>query len=144
MVAFSPKDGAEERQKLAVSHEFFPLNDLALARAIAHAVCKLPGVAEMSPGFSSIHATYGPGGHIDGVVLQRRLPDELMVDLYVVAARSELRAPPCRGNAHEAVAEQMPRLLVLGQQIRETAARTIAQLGLSTSLTVNVTLDDVC
>lgn len=144
MAAFSPEDGVGEEQNLAVSHGTLPLNDLALAEAIAHAVCELPGVASMSPGFPSIHATYGPGGHINGVVLQRRLPDELVVDLYVVAARSELIAAPRQGGAHEAVREQRPGLLALGQQIRETVARTIAQLGLSPSLTVNVTLDDIC
>lgn len=137
MATFSPENMEREKQP----GEALPLTDLALARAIAQAVCDIPGVAEMSPGLSAMQATYGPGGHINGVVLHH-LPGELIVDVHVVAY-SELPVAFRHAEARETMAEQTPSLLALGQQIRERAARTIAQLGLSTLLTVNVALDDI-
>jgi uncharacterized alkaline shock family protein YloU len=81
-----------------------PGGDLALARAIAAAVDGVPGVAAVSPGRFAEAATYGPGGVVRGVVVQRRA-GALAVEVHLCAAYAPaLHLPELAARVRRAVA----------------------------------------
>jgi uncharacterized alkaline shock family protein YloU len=114
--------------------------DMVLADAIAHAIGAVPGVAGLGQGLFAKAATYGPGKHIAGVVLQHLAPGELSVEIHVVLdeaacmkALSELAPGPTK----------TPILLRFTESIRNTVSQTLEHLGLSAPSAVNVTIDDI-
>lgn len=119
------------------------LSDLDMARAIALAVCAVPGVLEMSPGRFALQATYGPGAHVTGVVLRRPFPDALVADVHVVVAESALLAAFDQVAARTSVTDVPAELPHLAERIREAIAQAISLLGLVPLATINVALDDI-
>jgi hypothetical protein len=68
--------------------------DMVLADAIAHAIGAVPGVAGLGQGLFAKAATYGPGKHIAGVVLQHLAPGELSVEIHVVLDEAGISTGP--------------------------------------------------
>src|SRR6266566_856213 len=60
------------------------MNDMVIANAIAHAIRGMPGVLDMGQGLFAKAATYGPGRHVSGIVLQHPTPESLSVEVHVV------------------------------------------------------------
>jgi hypothetical protein len=117
------------------------LSDLHLAQAIARAVCRIPGVLEMSPGRFALEATYGPGMHVSGVVLRHPTPDALIVEVRVILMESALAASSpfvsVTGTGEKVV------LLQMASRIRTAIARTLHRLGVDILTRIDVAFDDV-
>lgn len=141
----TPEEVAVDRQAVSVQPVAAHLSDLDLARVIASAVRQAPGVLEMSPGRFALQATYGPGEHVSGVVLQHPTPDTLSIAVHVVVAEAALRAAFDEADPSQLApaAEQRPLLLRLAEQIRTVVSQAADTLGLPALLAIDVALDDI-
>lgn len=141
----TPEEVAVDMQAVSVQPVSAHLSDLDLAKVIAYAVRQAPGVLEMSPGRFALEATYGPGEHVSGVVLQHPTPDTLSIAVHVVVAEAALRAAFDEAALSKLApdAEQRPMLLRLAEQIRTVVSEATDALGLPSLRAVDVALDDV-
>jgi uncharacterized alkaline shock family protein YloU len=126
-----------ERQAAPVDEE------LVLARAVAKAVTRLPGVLEMSAGRFAREGTYAPAEFVRGVVLKRPTPATLEVDVRVVLAQQTLTKAPAEAGQDGVIDGRTLSLPDLSRQIRKTVRRAIVQLGRQPPVAVNVFFDDV-
>ncbi len=116
------------------------LDDMVIARALAHAIRDVPGVLEMGQGLFAKVATYGPGKHVAGIVLRHPAPGELSVEVHIVLDETTFikalaEVSPGSGKA--------PILLRFTDQVRDTVSQTLERLGLPAPTTVDVTIDDI-
>jgi len=141
----TPEGVAVDMQAVSVQPLSAYLSDLDLARVIASAVRQVPGVLEMSPGRFALEATYGPGEHVSGVVLQHPTPDTLSVAVHVVVAEAAFRAAFDEATLSQLAPdpEQCPMLLRLAEQIRTVVSQAADTLGLPALVAIDVALDDV-
>jgi hypothetical protein len=61
-----------------------PSDRVSIARAVADAVHRVPGVATLSPGQFAEFATHGPGERIEGVLVTRG-HEHLRVEVHLTA-----------------------------------------------------------
>ena len=116
------------------------LNDLVLANAIAHAIRDVPGVLDMGQGLFAKVATYGPGKHINGVVLRHSSSGELSIEVNVVLDETTIIKAYSDLSSSS---DNTPVLLRCTDHIRSVVSHTIAHLGLQVPITVDVTIDDI-
>jgi hypothetical protein len=116
------------------------LDDLVLANAIAHAIRDVPGVLDMGQGLFARVATYGPGKHINGVVLRHPSSGELSVEVNVVLDETTIIKAYSDVSSSS---DNTPVLLRCTDHIRSVVSHTIAHLGLQVPITVDVTIDDI-
>ena len=60
------------------------LSDTLIAETIVHAIRTVPGVLEMGEGLFAKAATFGPGKHVPGVVIQHPTSDTLSVEAHAI------------------------------------------------------------
>ena len=66
------------------------MDDVTLARVIAHTTLGVPGVVRISTGVGYIEATYGPHAAVLGVGISGE-SDRTAVNVHIVAAETPLR-----------------------------------------------------
>jgi len=116
------------------------LSDLVIADAIAHAIRDVPGVLDMGQGLFARAATYGPGKHIAGIVLQYRAPGVLSVEAHVVLDETTFLKALSDISSNS---DHTPILLRFTDHIRAVVSQTGEHLGLPVSTMVDVTIDDI-
>lgn len=119
------------------------LSDVDIARAITVAICRVPGVLEMSPGLFAQEATYGPHEHVSGVVIHRPSHTKLVIDVHVVISEAFVVKACAESSLQGSDAEQQSPLLHLATQIRATVTKVAHDLNIRTLNAVNVQFDDV-
>jgi hypothetical protein len=109
-------------------------------QVIADAIRDVPGILDMGQGLVARAATYGPGKHIAGIVLQHRAPGELSVEAHLVLDETTfLKAlSDIASNA-----DHTPILLRFTDHIRAVVSQTVEHLGLPVPTMVDVTIDDI-
>src|SRR5215467_1176801 len=70
----------EPSTRMAPEH----LSDTVIADTLVHAIRAVPGVLDMGQGLFAKAATYGPGRHVLGIVIQHPTQDSLSVEVHVV------------------------------------------------------------
>jgi hypothetical protein len=116
------------------------LSDMVIADAIAHALRDVPGVLDMGQGLFARAATYGPGKHIAGVVLQHPAPGELSVEVHVVLDETTFLKALSDMSSNS---DNTPIVLRFTDHIRAVVSQTFEHLGLPVPTMVDVTIDDI-
>jgi uncharacterized alkaline shock family protein YloU len=79
-----------------------PVEPIQIARAVADAVERVPGVVELGSGRFSEVATYGPSEKVQGVVVSER-EDGLWIEIHLLAQYSpQLNIPKLAQQARAA------------------------------------------
>jgi hypothetical protein len=99
--------------------------ELVLARAVRVAVCRLPEVADLSPGGFAQAATYGPGEVVRGVVVSR-VGGGLSVDVHLIARYNQALVLPDLAN-----------------RVRAVVGRVAGTLGAELPQRIDVAFDDL-
>ena len=145
MLPLDAGSGAVEAQAPSTLMVPEHLNDMVIANAIVHAIRAVPGVLDMGQGLFAKAATYGPGKHVSGIVLQHPTQDTLSVEVHVVleeAAFIKAYSEISSSNASSS-SDTTPMLLRFTDQIRAVVTQTLEHLSLPVSTMVDVTIDDI-
>lgn len=141
----SSSTGARRRGGAPQHRSARPVSDLALADAVAHAVQAVSGVADLSPGFVTPAATYGPGRSVAGVVIRHPTIETLAIEVHVVLSQTH-----CRRSATAAVAggERDPEgggdpITKIANLVRDAVRRSTQELTSSPLARVDVFIDDL-
>lgn len=134
------------------------LHDLALAKALAQAVCVVPGIVEVATedasGASSglTAATYGPGERVRGVGITHPTPETLAITIHVVIAASLLYpapavlvseyAIPSAQTTGQASPNAAP-LRLLADQVRAVLSDIVQRMGLPPPTVIDVVMADL-
>ncbi len=131
----------ESSQRMAPEH----LSDTAIADAIVHAIRAVPGVLDMGQGLFAKAATFGPGKHVPGIVIQHPALDSLSVEVHVILEEAAFTKAYSEISGSDASfrAGTTPILLRFTDQIRAVVTQTLEHLGLPVSTMVDVTIDDI-
>ncbi len=131
----------ESSQRMAPEH----LSDTVIADAIVHAIRSVPGVLDMGQGLFAKAATFGPGKHVSGVVIQHLTPDTLSVEAHVILEEAAFTKAYSEITGTDASSRSgtTPKLLNFTDQIRSVVAQTLEHLGLPVSTMVDVTIEDI-
>jgi hypothetical protein len=131
----------ESSQRMAPEN----LSDTAIADAIVHAIRAVPGVLDMGQGLFAKAATYGPGKHVPGIVLQHPTPDSLSVGVHVILEEAIFTKAYSEISSSDASSSSgtTPKLLRFTDHIRAVVTQTLENLGLPVSSMVDVTIDDI-
>ena len=136
-----PADGAAQVHSQLVGEGW---DDLLLATTIAQVAQRLPGVRALSAGCFATIATYGPGGHVPGVVLRRAELHTLTVEVNVVASEDlMLLTLHRRGVPASQSLPEPPFLLSLAERVRSSVQQMVAPLPLAQRVTVDVVIEDL-
>src|SRR5215471_19950177 len=73
-------ENQEPSTRMAPEH----LSDTIIADTLVHAIRAVPGVLDMGHGLFAKAATYGPGRHVLGIVIQHPTQDSLSVEVHVI------------------------------------------------------------
>ena len=121
------------------------LNDMVIANTIALAVRAVPGVLDMGQGLFAKAATYGPGKHVQGIVIQHPTADSLSIEAHVILEEASFTKAYSEISGSEASSRTgtTPILLRFTDQIRAAVTQTLEHLGLPASTVVDVTIDDI-
>jgi hypothetical protein len=121
------------------------LSDIVIADAIVHAIRAVPGVLDMGQGLFVKAATFGPGKHVPGVVIQHPTSDSLSVEVHVILEEASFAKAysDISGSDASSRTGTTPILLRFTDQIRATVTQTLEHLGLPISTMVDVTIDDI-
>ncbi len=104
------------------------LTPVAIAKAIAAVVEKVPGIAGIGSGIFAEAATYGPGNKVEGVVVGLD-HDQATIEIHAIVASS---GPYPRLN-----------LIDLADRVRHEVLRVLARLHIDAVGRVDVVFDDV-
>ncbi len=145
MLPLDAGSGAVEAQVPSTQVVPEHLSDMVIANAIVHAIRAVPGVLDMGQGLFAKAATYGPGKHVSGIVLQHPTPDSLSVEVHVVLEEASfIKAySEISGSDASSSSGTTPMLLRFTDQIRAVVTQTLEHLGLPVSTMVDVTIDDI-
>ena len=145
MLPLDAGSGAVEAQVPSTQTVPEHLSDIVIANTIVHAVRAVPGVLDMGQGLFAKAATYGPGKHVLGIVLQHPTPDSLSVEVHVILEEvSFIKAySEISGSDASSSSGTTPMLLRFTDQIRAVVNQTLEHLGLPVSTVVDVTIDDI-
>lgn len=121
------------------------LSDTDIADAIVHAVQAVPGVLAMGQGLFAKAATFGPGKHVQGIVIQHPTADSLSIETHVILEEASFTKAYSEISGSEASSRTgtTPILLRFTDQIRAAVTQTLEHLGLPVSTVVDVTIDDI-
>jgi uncharacterized alkaline shock family protein YloU len=121
------------------------LSDTMIADAIVHAIQAVPGVLKMGQGLFAKAATFGPGKHVQGIVIQHPTTDSLSIETHVILEEASFTKAYSEISGSEASSRTgtTPILLRFTDQIRAAVTQTLEHLGLAVSTVVNVTIDDI-
>jgi hypothetical protein len=121
------------------------LSDTFIANAIVHAVRAVPGVLDMGQGLFAKAATFGPGKHVQGIVIQHPTADSLSIEAHVILEEAAFTKAYSEISGSEASSRSgtTPILLRFTDQIRAAVTQTLDHLGLPVSTMVDVTIDDI-
>ena len=121
------------------------LSDMVIANTIVHAIRAVPGVLDMGQGLFAKAATYGPGKHVEGIVLRHSASDELSVEVHVVLEEASfIKAfSDVSRSAASSGSGTTPVLLGVTDQVRAVVTQTLEHLGLPVPTMVDVTIDDI-
>ena len=145
MLPLDAGSGAVEAQVPSTQMVPEHLNDMVIANAIVHTIRAIPGVLDMGQGLFAKAATYGPGKHVSGIVLQHPTPESLSVEVHVVLEEASfIKAySEISGSDTSSSSGTTPMLLRFTDQIRAVVNQTLEHLGLPVSTMVDVTIDDI-
>jgi len=131
----------ESSQRMAPAH----LSDIVIADDIVQAIYTVPGVLEMGQGLFAKAATFGPGKHVSGIVIQHPTSDSLSVEVHVILEEATFNRAysEISGSDVSSRTGSTPALLRFTDQIRSVVAQKLEQLDLPASTTVDVTIDDI-
>ena len=131
----------ESSQRMAPEH----LSDTVIADAIVHAVQEVPGVLEMGQGLFAKAATFGPGKHVQGIVIQHPTANSLSIEAHVILEEASFTRAYSEVSGSDASSRSgtTPILLRFTDQIRTAVTHTLEHLGLPVSTLVDVTIDDI-
>ena len=145
MLPLDAESGAVEAQAPSTQDVPEHLSDIVLANAIVDAIRAVPGVVDIGQGLFSKAATYGPGKHINGVVLRHSASGELAVEVYVVLEEASFIKAFSDVSHSDASSSSgtTPVLLRFTGEVRAAVNQTLAHLGLPVPTMVDVTIDDI-
>jgi hypothetical protein len=131
----------ESSQRMAPEH----LSDTVIADAIVHAIRAVPGVLDMGQGLFVKAATFGPGKHVQGIVIQHPTTDSLSIEAHVILEEASITKAYSEISGSDASSRTgtTPILLRFTDQIRAAVTQTLEHLGLPVSTMVDVTIDDI-
>jgi len=134
-------EAQESSQRMAPEH----LSDTAIADAIVHAVQAVPGVLDMGQGLFAKAVTFGPGKHVQGIVIQHPTADSLSIEAHVILEEASFAKAYSEISGSDASSRTgtTPILLRFTDQIRVAVTQTLEHLGLPVSTMVDVTIDDI-
>ena len=119
-------------------------DDLTLARAIAQAIQRVPGVQGLSAGRFGTVATYGRGGRVPGVVFHWNASSLVGMEVHLVASEIALRAALYESvSTSTPVTVEAPFLLGLAEQVRAAILATGMSQGLLSVARLDVSIDDL-
>ena len=120
-------------------------SDTVIADAIVHAIQAVPGFLEMGQGLFAKATTFGPGKHVQGIVIQHPTADSLSVEAHVILEEASFSKAYSEISGSEASSRTgtTPILLRFTDQIRGAVTQSLEQLGLPVSTVVDVTIDDI-
>jgi hypothetical protein len=126
-----------------MAHEH--LSDTAVADAIVQAIRAVPGVFDMGQGLFAKAATFGPGKHVQGIVIQHPTSESLSVEVHVILEEASFTKAysEISGSNASSRSGTTPILLRFTDQIRVVVTQTLEHLGLPVSTMVDVTIDDI-
>ena len=121
------------------------LSDIVIANTIVHAIRAVPGVLDMGQGLFAKAATFGPGKHVPGIVIQHPAPDTLTVEVHVILEEAAFTKAysEISGSVASSRSGTTPILLRFTDQIRAVVTQTLAHLGLPVTTLIDVTIDDI-
>ena len=145
MLPLDAGSGALEVQESSPGMAPEHLSDTFIADAIVHAIQAVPGVSEMGQGLFAKAATFGPGKHVQGIVIQHPTPDSLSIEAHVILEEASFTKAYSEISGSEASSRTgtTPILLRFTDQIRAAVTQTLEHLGLPVSTMVDVTIDDI-
>lgn len=145
MLPLDAESGAVEVQAPSTQDVPEHLSDIVLATAIVHAIRAVPGVVDIGQGLFAKAATYGPGKHINGVVLRHSASGELAVEVHVVLEEASFIKAFSDVSHSDASSssDTTPALLRFTGEVRAAVTQTLAHLGLQVPTMVDVTIDDI-
>jgi hypothetical protein len=121
------------------------LSDTVIADAIVNAIQAVPGVLDMGQGLFAKAATFGPGKHVEGIVIRHPTADSLLIETHVILEEASfIRAySEISGSEASSRTGTTPILLRFTDQIRTAVTQTLEHLGLPASTVVDVTIDAI-
>lgn len=145
MLPHDAEFGASEDQEPSTRMTPEHLSDTVIADAIVHAIRAVPGVYDMGQGLFAKAATFGPGKHVPGVVIQHPTSDSLSVEVHVLLEEASFTKAYSEISSSDASSRSgtTPILLRFTDQIRAVVIQLLEHLGLPESTMVDVTIDDV-
>ena len=134
-------EAQESSQRMAPER----LSDTMIAEAIVYAVQAVPGVLEMGQGLFAQAATFGPGKHVQGIVIQHPTVDSLSIETHVILEEASFTRAysEIAGSDASSRTGTTPILLRFTDQVRAAVTQTLEHLGLPVSTLVDVTIDDI-
>lgn len=143
-----PTDGSPAEAVNPVERREAPpasMSDMTIAQAIAQAVREVPGVLDLSLGWSALVATYGAGQRVAGVVIHHPVPGETRVEVHAVLSERHARTMRLDAAAGEtgSRSRRQPILIQIADQIRSAVERIASALRQPALVGVDVFIDDL-
>jgi hypothetical protein len=121
------------------------VSDLTVARAVAEAIRRVPGVVDLGAKCFPRATTFGSGQSVSGVAIRHATGGKLALEVHVIVSS----VPPARPGAECQAVQPLPDmqehsvLIHLANEIRTLVYRAVEHMGVDTLSAVDVLIDDL-